>query len=149
MPHRSEPCAVQEYLPPNGRGHCCAQHLARENKWLVAILTSRTEHIERVGQLVVNLQPIAIRIVKINALLAHVIDDPYYLDAVILQRKIGVLQGLEAIHLERKVMHSEAILEQWLDGRGIMHGREVNRMATPSVMNTPPCTDPAHHFKTK
>ena len=29
VPHCSEPCAVQECPPPNGRGNCCAQHLAR------------------------------------------------------------------------------------------------------------------------
>jgi hypothetical protein len=28
-PHRPEVCAVQEWFPPNGRGHCAAQHLAQ------------------------------------------------------------------------------------------------------------------------
>src|SRR5215831_2863026 len=102
-----------------------AQHLAREDEWLVAIFTPLAEHLQSVGQLVVDLQSIAIWIVKINALLAYMIDDPYHLDAVVLQRKIGILQSLEALNLEGKVMHTEAIRHQRLRRLRIIHGREV------------------------
>src|SRR5215831_12095021 len=103
--------------------------LAREHERLVTIFTPLAEHLQSVGQFVVDFKPITIRIVEINALLAHVIDDPYHLDTVVLQRKIGVLQGLEAINLERKVMYTEAIRRQRLYRLGIIHGREVDRMA--------------------
>src|SRR5262244_550846 len=126
--------ASQGGAPPNWRGELAlrsshAQHLAREDEWLITIFTPLAEHLQSVGQLVVDLQPIAVWIVKINALLAHVIDDPYHLDTVVLQRKVGVLQGLEAIHLERKVMHTKAIRYQRLRCLGIINGREVDRMA--------------------
>ena len=91
--------------------------MAREDEWLVAIFTSRPEHVERVRQLVVNLQPIAVWIVKINTFLAHVIDDPYHLDTVVLQRKIRALQSLEALNLERKVMHTDQEVDERRDNR--------------------------------
>ena len=54
--------------------------LPLEYERLVAIFTPLAEHFQSVRQFVADLKTIAVRIVKINALLAHMINGLYLLD---------------------------------------------------------------------
>ena len=62
---------------------------ALEDEGLITIFTPLAKHFQRVGQFVVDLDTITVWIVKVNALLADMIDGPYVLNTVVLQRNIG------------------------------------------------------------
>src|SRR5206468_3596464 len=72
-----------------------------EHQRLVPIVTPLTEQFGRVRQLVVDLQVVAVGIVKIDALLTHVVDGAYDRHAMFLEGEVGVLQRLVARDLER------------------------------------------------
>src|SRR5207237_3839164 len=65
----------------------------------VAVLATAGEDLQRLRQLVVNLERVAVGVVEIHALLADVIDRARDLDAVLAERSVRVLErglGLDA-----------------------------------------------------
>src|SRR2546422_7020165 len=64
----------------------------------VAVLTTAGEDLQRVPQLEVDLERVAVGVVEVDALLADVVDRAGDLHAALPERGVGVLEGRLVLH---------------------------------------------------
>src|SRR6266850_2139703 len=103
--------------------------LALEDEWLIPVPATLAKHFGRIGQFVVDLHAMAIRIMEVNALLAHMIYGPYHFDPLIFEREIGVFESLFAIDHEGDVMDTDTVGRDRHCSLGILNGGQIQRMA--------------------
>src|SRR5206468_1752147 len=100
-----------------------------EGRVRIRIAAALAEQLARVRELVIDLQQIPVQIVKVDALLAHMIHRPDDRHAVGLERHVGLLEGLLAVDEKRDVPYAHRA--QCLSGGhpGIVDRKEVDGMA--------------------
>src|SRR5262245_63574900 len=90
------------------RGAGAARRLSLERERRVPIAATALEHLSGSRQLVVDLEQIAVRIVEVEALLAHVVDGARDLHAVVHEGEVRGAERLLAVHLEGDVLDAES-----------------------------------------
>src|SRR5262245_29556556 len=102
-----------------------------EDQGLVSVVAPLAEELRRVRQLVVDLEVVPVGVVKIDALLAHVVDGADDRDPVLLQGEVRVRQRGLAPYVEGDVMDAHAARYHARRRLGILDGEEVHGVALP------------------